>query len=74
MINNGGDIPDVTPEIAEISYGVREGSPARVQVLLDKAEVMRWRTGSGAGPLPSIGRPSRSSPCTRGIEATPARW
>ncbi|MER5752029.1 amidohydrolase [Streptomyces sp. NPDC002088] len=36
VINNGGDIPNVTPEIAEISYYVREGSPARVQVLLDK--------------------------------------
>ncbi|WP_432167284.1 amidohydrolase [Streptomyces sp. bgisy031] len=36
VINNGGDIPNVTPEIAEISYYVREGSTARVQVLLDK--------------------------------------
>ncbi|NGN66004.1 amidohydrolase [Streptomyces sp. A7024] len=36
VINNGGDIPNVTPEIAEISYYVREGSPARVKVLLDK--------------------------------------
>ncbi|MFH8572151.1 amidohydrolase [Streptomyces sp. NPDC017993] len=36
VINNGGDIPNVTPEIAEISYYVREGSPERVQVLLDK--------------------------------------
>ncbi|MFJ5263015.1 amidohydrolase [Streptomyces sp. NPDC088387] len=36
VINKGGDIPNVTPEIAEISYYVREGSPARVQVLLDK--------------------------------------
>jgi aminobenzoyl-glutamate utilization protein B len=36
VINRGGDIPNVTPEIAEISYYVREGSPARVQVLLDK--------------------------------------
>lgn len=36
VINNGGDIPNVTPEVAEISYYVREGSPARVQVLLDK--------------------------------------
>ncbi|MFI6878101.1 amidohydrolase [Streptomyces sp. NPDC050400] len=36
VINNGGDIPNVTPEIAEISYYVREASPARVQVLLDK--------------------------------------
>ncbi|MFD0510879.1 hypothetical protein ACFQ0Q_10380 [Streptomyces aureus] len=24
VINNGGDIPNVTPEIAEISYYVRE--------------------------------------------------
>ncbi|MBZ4016186.1 amidohydrolase [Streptomyces purpurogeneiscleroticus] len=36
VINNGGDIPNVTPEISEISYYVREGSPERVQVLLDK--------------------------------------
>lgn len=36
VITNGGDIPNVTPEIAEISYYVREGSPERVQVLLDK--------------------------------------
>ncbi len=36
VINNGGDIPNVTPEIAEISYYVREGSPERVRVLLDK--------------------------------------
>ncbi|MGW7515541.1 amidohydrolase [Streptomyces sp. NPDC054796] len=35
-ITNGGDIPNVTPEISEISYYVREGSPARVQSLLDK--------------------------------------
>ncbi|MFF0074009.1 amidohydrolase [Streptomyces sp. NPDC005494] len=36
VINNGGDIPNVTPEIAEISYYVREGSVARVTSLLDK--------------------------------------
>ncbi len=36
VINNGGDIPNVTPEIAEISYYVREGSVERVTSLLDK--------------------------------------
>ncbi|GAA5007371.1 amidohydrolase [Actinopolymorpha pittospori] len=36
VINNGGDAPNVTPEIAEISYYVREGSPARVKALFDK--------------------------------------
>jgi aminobenzoyl-glutamate utilization protein B len=36
VINNGGAAPNVTPEIAEISYYVREGSPARVRVLFDK--------------------------------------
>ncbi|MFE0375512.1 amidohydrolase [Streptomyces inhibens] len=36
VITNGGEIPNVTPEIAEIAYYVREGSPERVRVLLDK--------------------------------------
>ncbi|MER7010723.1 amidohydrolase [Saccharopolyspora sp. NPDC000359] len=36
VINNGGDAPNVTPEIAQISYYVREGSPERVKVLFDK--------------------------------------
>ncbi len=36
VINNGGDIPNVTPEIAQISYYVREGSVERVNSLLDK--------------------------------------
>ncbi|MEV5548602.1 amidohydrolase [Streptomyces sp. NPDC052309] len=36
VINNGGDIPNVTPEIAQISYYVREGSVARVNSLLEK--------------------------------------
>ncbi|WP_019545698.1 amidohydrolase [Streptomyces sulphureus] len=35
-IVNGGDIPNVTPEKAEISYYVREGSPERVESLLEK--------------------------------------
>ncbi|MCG8970567.1 amidohydrolase [Streptomyces flaveolus] len=36
VINNGGDIPNVTPEIAQISYYVREGSVQRVDSLLEK--------------------------------------
>ncbi|MGW8380494.1 amidohydrolase [Streptomyces sp. ODS28] len=36
VISNGGDIPNVTPEIAQIAYYVREGSPERVQSLLEK--------------------------------------
>lgn len=36
VITNGGDVPNVTPETAQISYYVREGSPERVQSLLDK--------------------------------------
>lgn len=36
VINNGGDIPNVTPEIAQISYYVREGSVERVNSLLEK--------------------------------------
>jgi aminobenzoyl-glutamate utilization protein B len=36
VINNGGDIPNVTPEIAQISYYVREGSVQRVESLLQK--------------------------------------
>ncbi|MGP4019753.1 amidohydrolase [Saccharopolyspora sp. 5N708] len=36
VINQGGDAPNVTPEIAQISYYVREGSPERVKVLFDK--------------------------------------
>lgn len=36
VITNGGDVPNVTPETAQISYFVREGSPERVQSLLDK--------------------------------------
>lgn len=36
VITNGGDVPNVTPETAQISYFVREGSPERVRSLLDK--------------------------------------
>lgn len=35
-IRNGGQAPNVTPEIAEVWYYVREGSPARVKILADK--------------------------------------
>nr|WP_206323625.1 amidohydrolase [Streptomyces sp. HNM0574] len=36
VITNGGDVPNVTPETAQISYFVREGSPERVSALLEK--------------------------------------
>ncbi|GAA4856528.1 amidohydrolase [Saccharopolyspora cebuensis] len=35
VINQGGDAANVTPEIAQISFYVREGSPERVRALLD---------------------------------------
>lgn len=35
-IINGGGAPNVTPDMASIWYFVREGSPARTQVLYDK--------------------------------------
>src|SRR5690606_11828999 len=35
-IRNGGDAPNVTPELAEIWYFIREGSPQRVRVLAEK--------------------------------------
>lgn len=35
-IINGGGAPNVTPDLCSIWYFVREGSPARVQVLYDK--------------------------------------
>lgn len=36
VISNGGDIPNVTPEISQIAYYVRDGSPERVNSLLEK--------------------------------------
>jgi aminobenzoyl-glutamate utilization protein B len=33
---NGGGAPNVTPDMCSIWYFVREGSPARMQVLYDK--------------------------------------
>jgi amidohydrolase len=35
-VTYGGEAPNVTPEIAHVWYYVREGSPARAQVLFDK--------------------------------------
>ncbi|MFJ1545643.1 hypothetical protein [Streptomyces sp. NPDC088246] len=64
LIDNGGDISGITPETAEIPYHVREGGPARVQVLLDKVialsgaaarvsrTTVRHRITSRRGPRP----------------------
>ncbi|HLH25009.1 MAG TPA: amidohydrolase [Chloroflexota bacterium] len=35
-VSYGGEAPNVTPELAHVWYYVREGSPARVQVLFNK--------------------------------------